>query len=126
LHGRGQTVQHQIRRKKAVQTNFCYAFFHRDCICFLGRASATIEALPFDLKEKLMSPFRDTGSAGARRSFGATLIAIAWSFIGLRRKSDFDQDAAGAMNPVYVIVAGLLGTALFIGVLLLAVRFALA
>lgn len=62
----------------------------------------------------------------SKRSFGATLIAIAWSFIGLRRKSDFDQDAAGAMNPVYVILAALIGTAVFIGGLILAVRFALA
>ena len=69
-----------------------------------------------------MSKHRDT----AERSFGSTMIAIAWSFIGLRRKSDFDKDAAGAMNPVYVIAAGLLGTALFIGLLLLAVRVALA
>lgn len=61
-----------------------------------------------------------------KRSFGATMIAIAWSFIGLRRKSDFEQDAAGAMNPVYVIVAALIGTALFIGALILAVRFAIA
>ncbi len=60
------------------------------------------------------------------RSFGATMIAIAWSFVGLRRKSDFDQDAAGAMNPLYVIAAGLLGTALFIGGLILAVKLALA
>jgi hypothetical protein len=61
-----------------------------------------------------------------QRSFGETLMAIAWSFIGLRRKSDFDKDDAGAMNPIYVITAGLLGTALFIGVLVLAVKFALA
>ncbi len=61
-----------------------------------------------------------------QRSFGATMIAIAWSFIGLRRKSDFDKDAAGAMNPVYVIAAGLIGTALFIGILVLAVKLALA
>ncbi|HEY0063187.1 MAG TPA: DUF2970 domain-containing protein [Telluria sp.] len=61
-----------------------------------------------------------------KRSFGATMIAVAWSFIGLRRKRDFDTDAAGAMNPLYVIIAGLAGTAIFIGVLLLAVRFALS
>lgn len=62
----------------------------------------------------------------SKRSFGATMIAIAWSFVGLRRKSDFEQDAAGAMNPVYVIIAGLIGTALFIGALILAVRLAIA
>jgi hypothetical protein len=67
-----------------------------------------------------------TPSVPAERSFGATMVAIAWSFAGLRRKRDFDTDAAGAMNPLYVIVAGLLGTAMLIAALLLAVRFALA
>lgn len=71
-----------------------------------------------------MSPVKS--AAPTERSFGATMIAIAWSFVGLRRKSDFDTDAAGAMNPVYVIVAALAGTAILIGTLLLAVRFALA
>jgi hypothetical protein len=65
-------------------------------------------------------------SVTEKRSFASTMVAIAWSFIGLRRKSDFDTDAAGAMNPVYVIVAGLLATGMFIGGLLLAVKFALS
>ena len=56
------------------------------------------------------APFQ--AETGTQRSFGATMIAIFWSFIGLRRNSDFDRDAAGAMNPVYVIVAGLIGTLL--------------
>ena len=47
------------------------------------------------------------------RSFGSTMLAVAWSFIGLRRRTDFDQDVGG-LNPVYVIVAGLAGTALLI------------
>lgn len=51
------------------------------------------------------------------RSFIATMVAVAWSFIGLRRKKDFDEDVGG-LNPVYVIVGGLIGTAIFIGVLL--------
>jgi hypothetical protein len=65
-------------------------------------------------------------SAQQKRSFSSTMVAIAWSFVGLRRKSDFDTDAAGAMNPLYVILAGLAGTAIFIGALLLAVKLALS
>lgn len=61
-----------------------------------------------------------------KRSFFATLAAIAWSFAGLRRKKDFDVDADGAFNPVYVIVAALLGLAVFIGLLKLAVHLALS
>jgi len=57
-----------------------------------------------------------------KRSFLATLRAVAWSFIGLRRKKDFDEDDAGALNPVYVIIAGLVGVVIFIGVLMTIVR----
>jgi len=71
-----------------------------------------------------MSPLKPP--APQERSFGSTMVAIAWSFVGLRRKRDFDTDAAGAMNPVYVIAAALAGTAILIGTLLLAVRLALA
>jgi hypothetical protein len=60
---------------------------------------------------------------GAERSFFATLTAIAWSFVGLRRKSDFDQDVT-SLNPVYVIMAGLVGVALLIATLLSVVAFA--
>lgn len=55
------------------------------------------------------------------RSLPDTLRAVAWSFIGLRRKSDFDQDV-GNMNPVYVVIAGLLGTAALVGTLLAVVH----
>ncbi|NHZ41300.1 DUF2970 domain-containing protein [Massilia aquatica] len=57
------------------------------------------------------------------RSFLATLAAIAWSFVGLRRKADFDRDVT-ALNPVYVILAGLIGVALFIATLVGVVAFA--
>ncbi|MES2760066.1 MAG: DUF2970 domain-containing protein [Pseudomonadota bacterium] len=60
-----------------------------------------------------------------KRSFAATMKAIAWSFIGLRSKRDFDQDVAGGMNPVYVIIAALIGTAIFIGAIVVAVKLAL-
>lgn len=51
------------------------------------------------------------------RSFMGTMIAVGWSFIGLRRKSDFDEDVGG-LNPLYVIIGGLIGTAIFIAILL--------
>ena len=56
-------------------------------------------------------------SNSAPRSFASTMLAVAWSFIGLRRKSDFDRDVV-ALNPAYVIVAGLIGTALLVATLL--------
>jgi hypothetical protein len=56
-----------------------------------------------------------------KTSFLATLGAVFWSFAGLRSKKDYDKDATG-LNPVYVILAGLLAVAIFIGVLIAIVK----
>jgi hypothetical protein len=58
-------------------------------------------------------------------SFGATMKAVFWSFFGVRKRKDYEHDAAN-LNPVYVIIGGLIGVALFIGLLMLAVHFAVA
>lgn len=60
-----------------------------------------------------------------KASFGATMKAVFWSFFGVRKRSDYEHDAAN-LNPFHVIVAGLVGAALFIGVLLLVVRYAVS
>ncbi len=59
-----------------------------------------------------------------KTSFFATLGAVFWSFIGLRRRSDYEKDVTG-LNPVYVIIAALIGAALFIGILLTVVSLVL-
>jgi hypothetical protein len=59
-----------------------------------------------------------------KRSFFETLAAIAWSFIGLRRKKDFEIDAEGKIDPLYMIIAAAIGVAVFIGLLMLAVHLA--
>nr|WP_314540592.1 DUF2970 domain-containing protein [uncultured Massilia sp.] len=58
-------------------------------------------------------------------SFGATMKAVFWSFFGIRKRKDYERDAAN-LNPLYVIAGALLGVAIFIGVLLLLVRFAVS
>lgn len=67
----------------------------------------------------------DKRKAPESRSFLSTMIAIAWSFIGLRRRKDFEQDI-GRLNPFYVLIAALIGVAVFIGVLLTAVNYAVS
>ena len=69
----------------------------------------------------------DELSNAARRkvSFGATMKAVFWSFFGVRKGKDYASDSAN-LNPVHVIIAGLIGAALFIGVLVMVVRFAVA
>jgi amino acid transporter len=58
-------------------------------------------------------------------SFGATMKAVFWSFFGVRKGRDYAHDAAN-LNPVHVIIAALIGVAIFIGVLVLLVRIAVA
>jgi len=58
-------------------------------------------------------------------SFLYSLKAGGWSFFGLRRKSDFDNDDA-RLNPVHIVIAALIAVALFIGLLILAVQWAVA
>ena len=60
-----------------------------------------------------------------KMSFGATLKAVFWSFFGVRKRQDYEKDAA-QLNPVHVIVAGLIGAALFIAVLIFIVRMVVA
>lgn len=56
-------------------------------------------------------------------SFAATMKAVFWSFFGVRKKSSYERDAAN-LNPVYLIIAALLGVAIFIAVLITLVKIA--
>jgi hypothetical protein len=58
-------------------------------------------------------------------SFRATMKAVFWSFFGVRKRKDYEHDAAN-LNPVHVIIGALIGVAVFIGVLLFVVRLAVA
>lgn len=58
-----------------------------------------------------------------KASFFATMKAVFWSFFGVRKKSGYEQDSAN-LNPIHVIIAGVIAALLFIGVLVMVVRFA--
>jgi hypothetical protein len=53
--------------------------------------------------------------------FFDTVRAVLWSFFGVRRKSDYEKDAA-RLNPVHVIIAGVVAAALFVFTLIMIVR----
>jgi hypothetical protein len=68
----------------------------------------------------------DLKEASKRKvSFVATLKAVFWSFFGVRKKGDYEQDAA-QLNPVHVIIAGIIGAALFVLMLVTIVRHVVA
>ena len=68
-------------------------------------------------------PNTDRGPAPAPRRAGflQTMRAVLWSFFGVRKRAGYERDAA-QLNPVHVIIAGIIAAAVFVTVLLLVVR----
>ena len=60
-----------------------------------------------------------------KMSFGATVKAVLWSFFGVRKKSGYDEDTE-KLNPVHVIIAGIIAAVLFVLGLLMVVKMVVA
>jgi len=70
----------------------------------------------------------DTGLKAASRrkvSFFQTMRAVAWSFFGVRKSVDLEKDV-NQLNPVHVVIAGVLGALLLIAVLAVVVNWVLS
>ena len=67
-----------------------------------------------------MEPTQDTKKNTA--SFLDVVKAVFWSFVGIRKKAGYEKDAA-TINPVHVIIAGIIGAILFVLVLVFIVKF---
>jgi len=64
----------------------------------------------------------EDGAARKKASVFGLFKAVAWSFFGVRRRADLESDIA-QLNPVALIVVGVVCAAIFIGVLLVIVHF---
>lgn len=63
-----------------------------------------------------MTQSRDDGlKAAVRRkgSFVRTLRAVGWSFFGVREAAELDRDAS-ELNPIHLVVAGVVAAAIFV------------
>ncbi|GAA5236575.1 DUF2970 domain-containing protein [Verticiella sediminum] len=60
-----------------------------------------------------------------KAGFWRTMRAVLWSFLGVRRNRGYEDDAR-QLNPVYVILAGLLAAAAFVAALIVIVRMVVA
>jgi len=58
-------------------------------------------------------------------SFWQTVKAVGWSFFGVRKASGYEEDIS-KVNPVHVIVAGVLAAVLFVLGLVLLVKWVVA
>jgi len=71
---------------------------------------------------KELGPEVDTPAVTRPVSLLQTMRAVAWSFFGVRRGSDYEKDAA-KLNPVHVIIAGVIGALVFVSLLVLLVNW---
>ena len=55
-------------------------------------------------------------------SLGRTLLAVAWSFFGVRKSRDLERDV-GELNPLHIVIAGVIVAALFVGALIVLVNW---
>ena len=58
-------------------------------------------------------------------SFAQTMKAVAWSFFGVRKGADYEKDL-NQLNPVHLVIAAVIGAALFVLFLVLLVNWVLA
>ena len=64
-------------------------------------------------------------AVGRKGSFWQSMKAVAWSFFGVRRSAEYEKDVS-QLNPVHVVIAAVVGVAIFIAVLLVLVNWVLA
>lgn len=60
--------------------------------------------------------------AGRKLNFFQTLKAVAWGAFGVRKGRGYDKDIS-TLNPVHLIIAGLLATILFVTGLIFLARW---
>ena len=60
-----------------------------------------------------------------KASFVQTMRAVAWSFFGIRKGSEYRKDVS-ELNPVHVVIAGVAAAALLVVGLILMVNWVIA
>ena len=63
----------------------------------------------------------DVAPTTRKANIGQTFRAVAWSFLGIRRSADHAQDVQ-KLNPIHVVIAAVIGAAVFVAFLVLLVR----
>ena len=74
----------------------------------------------------MTAPDDQPESPTARKAnIGQTFRAVAWSFFGIRKSADHARDVE-KLNPIHVVIAAVLGAAVFVVFLVLVVHFVTA
>ncbi len=71
-----------------------------------------------------MKPHVDASPLPHQRKagLGETMRAVAWSFFGIRRSADYERDVQ-RLNPVHVVIAGVVAAIVFVSLLVVLVRW---
>jgi hypothetical protein len=64
-------------------------------------------------------------ASSGQQGFLATARAVAWAFLGIRKRAGYEADVQG-LNPLHVVLIGVLAAVLFVSGLALLVRWVLA
>jgi len=72
-----------------------------------------------------MSDGPEPSVVARKGSFWGTVKAVSWSFVGLRKGSDFEQDGA-RLNPLHIIAVGFAGVFVFVVALIALVNWVVA
>lgn len=67
----------------------------------------------------------DKSGHRSKPSIFRTVKAVAWSFVGLRARGDFEEDVK-ILRLIHIIVVALLGIFVFVAALMLLVKWAVA
>ncbi|MFD1710052.1 DUF2970 domain-containing protein [Ottowia sp. GY511] len=70
-------------------------------------------------------PAREASPEVQPPSFWRSMRMVAWGLLGIRKRSEYQQDLA-QVSPFHVVIAGLVALVLFIVVLLLIVNWVVA
>ena len=71
----------------------------------------------------LMNGIGNAGVPAADKASSAQVMkAVLWSFVGIRQRAGFESDVA-KIKPLQAIIAGVIGAALFVAVLVTLVLF---
>ncbi|MDQ2928106.1 MAG: DUF2970 domain-containing protein [Caldimonas sp.] len=66
------------------------------------------------------------GNAARRKgSLSRTVGAVCWSFFGVRKGRDLERDAS-ELNPLHIVIVGVVAAALFVAVLIVLVNWVIA
>lgn len=57
-----------------------------------------------------------------KASLGRTMLAVFWSFFGVRKSRDLERDV-GELNPLHIVIAGVVAAAILVTVLVTLVRW---